>query len=38
VTSGDWLFVSILIGSTFCLIVLVSLVLVYAVLSQFRWW
>ena len=38
VTSGDWLFVSILIGSTFCLIVLVTLVLIYAVLSQFRWW
>jgi hypothetical protein len=38
VTRGDWLFVSILIGSTFCLIVLVTLVLIYAVLSQFRWW
>src|ERR1700734_2138939 len=38
VTRGDWLFVSILIGSTFCLIVLVTLVLLYAVLSQFRWW
>jgi hypothetical protein len=38
VTKGDWLFVSILIGSTFFLIVVVTLVLVYAVLSQFRWW
>ncbi len=38
VTGGDWLFVSILIGSTFFLIVVVTLVLVYATLSQFRWW
>src|ERR1700722_8273046 len=38
VTKGDWLFVSILIGSTFFLIVVVTLVLIYAVLSQFRWW
>jgi hypothetical protein len=38
VTGGDWLFVSILISSTFFLIVVVTLVLVYATLSQFRWW
>jgi hypothetical protein len=38
VTQGDWLFVSILIGSTFFLIVTVTLLLVYAALSQFRWW
>ena len=38
VTRGDWLFVSILIGSTFFLIVVVALVLVYATISQFRWW
>jgi len=38
VTRGDWLFVSILIGSTFFLIVMVTLLLVYAALSQFRWW
>jgi hypothetical protein len=38
VTAGDWLFVSILISSTFFLIVVVTLVLVYATLSQFRWW
>ena len=38
VTRGDWLFVSILISSTFFLIVAVTLVLVYATLSQFRWW
>jgi hypothetical protein len=38
VTRGDWMFVSILIGSTFFLIVVVSLILVYATLSQFRWW
>jgi hypothetical protein len=38
VTGGDWLFVSILIGSTFFLIVVVTLVLVYATVSQFRWW
>jgi hypothetical protein len=38
VTSGDWLFVSVLIGSTFFLIVVVTLLLIYAVLSQFRWW
>jgi len=38
VTGSDWLFVSILIGSTFFLIVVLTLVLVYATLSQFRWW
>ena len=38
VTAGDWLFVSILISSTFFLIVVVTLVLVYATVSQFRWW
>jgi hypothetical protein len=38
VTRSDWLFVSILIGSTFFLIVVVTLVLVYATVSQFRWW
>ena len=38
VTSSDWLFVSILIGSTFFLIVVVTLVLLYATVSQFRWW
>ena len=38
VTRGDWFFVSMLIGSTFFLIVVVTLVLVYATLSQFRWW
>jgi hypothetical protein len=38
VTRSDWLFVSILIGSTFFLIVVVTLLLVYATLSQFRWW
>ena len=38
VTGGDWLFVLILIGSTFFLIVVVTVVLVYATVSQFRWW
>jgi hypothetical protein len=38
VTGSDWLFVSILIGSTFFLIVVVTLVLLYAAISQFRWW
>ncbi|MBV8176261.1 MAG: DUF4112 domain-containing protein [Verrucomicrobia bacterium] len=38
VTRGDWLFVSILIGSTFFLMVVVTLLLVYATISQFRWW
>jgi hypothetical protein len=38
VAARDWLFVSILIGSTFFLIVVVTLVLAYAALSQFRWW
>jgi ABC-type multidrug transport system permease subunit len=38
VTRGDWLFVSILIGSTFFLIVAVTVLLVYVTVSQFRWW
>jgi hypothetical protein len=38
VTKNDWLFVSILIGTTFFLIVCITLLLLYAVLSQFRWW
>jgi hypothetical protein len=38
VTGSDWLFVSILIGTTFFLIVVVTLILIYATLSQFRWW
>jgi hypothetical protein len=38
VTTGDWMFVSILIGSTFFLIVVVTLGLIYATVSQFRWW
>jgi hypothetical protein len=38
VTRGDWLFVSILIGTTFFLMVVVTLFLVYATISQFRWW
>jgi hypothetical protein len=38
VTRGDWLFVSILIGSTFFLMVVVTLFLLYATISQFRWW
>jgi uncharacterized protein DUF4112 len=38
VTKDDWLFVSILIGTTFFLIVCTTILLTYAVLSQFRWW
>jgi Domain of unknown function (DUF4112) len=38
VTRGDWMFVSVLIGTTFFLMVTVTLLLVYAALSQFRWW
>jgi Domain of unknown function (DUF4112) len=38
VTKNDWLFVSILIGTTFFLMVCVTVLLTYAVLSQFRWW
>jgi hypothetical protein len=38
VTKNDWLFVSILIGITFFLIVCITVLLTYAVLSQFRWW
>jgi uncharacterized protein DUF4112 len=38
VTKNDWLFVSILIGATFFLMVCITVLLTYAVLSQFRWW
>jgi hypothetical protein len=38
VTKNDWLFVSILIGTTFFLMVCITVLLTYAVLSQFRWW
>ena len=38
VTKNDWLFVSLLIGITFYLIVCITVLLTYAVLSQFRWW
>ena len=38
VTKDDWLFVSVLIGTTFFLIVCTTILLTYAVLSQFRWW
>jgi len=38
VTQNDWLFVSLLIGTTFFLMVCITLVLTYAFLSQFRWW
>jgi Domain of unknown function (DUF4112) len=38
VTKNDWLFVSLLIGTTFFLMVCITLLLTYAVLSQFRWW
>ncbi len=38
VTTGDWMFVSTLIGSIFFLIVVVTLGLIYATVSQFRWW
>jgi Domain of unknown function (DUF4112) len=38
VTDGDWLFVSVLIGTTFFLIVVTTVLLVYATVSQFRWW
>jgi hypothetical protein len=38
VTKNDWRFVSILIGTTFFLMVCVTVLLTYAVLSQFRWW
>jgi Domain of unknown function (DUF4112) len=38
VTKNDWLFVSLLIGTTFFLIVGFTLLLTYAFISQFRWW
>ena len=38
VTKNDWLFVSILIGTTFFLLVCFTVLLTYAALSQFRWW
>lgn len=38
VTRDDWLFVSILIGSTFFFMVVITLFLAYAAISQFRWW
>jgi hypothetical protein len=38
VTDGVWFFVSVLIGTTFFLIVIVTVLLVYATVSQFRWW
>jgi Domain of unknown function (DUF4112) len=38
VTKNDWLFVLILIGATFFLMVCITLLLAYAVLSQFRLW
>lgn len=38
VTKEDWTFVCVLIGVTFFLMVAVTLILAYAVLSQFRWW
>jgi len=38
VTKDDWVFVSLLIGITFFLMVCITIILTYAVLSQFRWW
>jgi len=38
VTKNDWLFVSLLIGTTFFLMVCITILLTYAFLSQFRWW
>ena len=38
VTKNDWLFVSLLIGTTFFLMVCITILLTYALLSQFRWW
>jgi uncharacterized protein DUF4112 len=38
VTENDWRFVVTIVGATFFLIVTLSLVFVYAFLSQFRWW
>jgi Domain of unknown function (DUF4112) len=38
VTQGDWIFVSMLIGSTFFLLICTTLILIYATLTRFRWW
>jgi len=38
VTKDDWSFVLLLIGTTFFLMVCITVLLTYAVLSQFRWW
>jgi len=38
VTQSDWIFVSVLIGFTFFLLVCTMLVLAYATLTRFRWW
>jgi hypothetical protein len=38
VTKNDWLFVSLLIGTTFFLMVCITILLTYALISQFRWW
>jgi len=38
VTKDDWRFVSLLIGTTFFLMVCITILLTYAFLSQFRWW
>jgi hypothetical protein len=38
VTQSDWIFVSVLIGGTFFLLVCTTLLLIYAMLTQFRWW
>jgi hypothetical protein len=38
VTKDDWVFVSLLIGITFFLMVCITVLLTYTVLSQFRWW
>jgi len=38
VTRGDWLFVFGIIGGSFALAILLSFLLVYAVVSQFRTW
>jgi hypothetical protein len=38
VTRSDWIFVSMLIGSTFFLLICITLILVYATLTRFRWW
>jgi hypothetical protein len=38
VTQSDWIFVSVLIGGTFFLLVCTTLLLIYATLTRFRWW